>query len=317
MTMSEGASLLTFLDTPVVVGDPDGRAIYVNPTFESKFERSGREVQGELLASLFTGGAREAMLSAVADVCGSGSTRRFRLRENGHGFLALVSPIAGDGQQLGVIILLTDEPLADERLLTFHREMQESLEELRSTLDELLEQTGGRRNEQHRIAVEGGLRALDRARKWSDELHGLLSGRGAQVRPAGSLDPVVLIRQVAARASASLEGTGAEMRTLVPARLSPVRGDSSRLESALVHLVRSSLESATAGQSFTLSARPVGEGEESRVVVSWVEPGGLGEEAGEPTFLRDTVEALGGAVTWADIPDLGRVTTLCLPAAAE
>jgi len=30
-------SLLSFLDAPVVVGDPDGRAAYVNPTFETRF----------------------------------------------------------------------------------------------------------------------------------------------------------------------------------------------------------------------------------------------------------------------------------------
>lgn len=28
-------SLLSFLDAPVVVGDPDGRAAYVNPAFEA------------------------------------------------------------------------------------------------------------------------------------------------------------------------------------------------------------------------------------------------------------------------------------------
>ena len=30
-------SLLSFLDAPVIVGDPEGRAVYVNPAFQSRF----------------------------------------------------------------------------------------------------------------------------------------------------------------------------------------------------------------------------------------------------------------------------------------
>ena len=62
-------SLLSFLDTPVVVGDPDGRAAYVNPAFETRFSVSAEEVTGEPLANLFEGGVREAVLTAVAAVC--------------------------------------------------------------------------------------------------------------------------------------------------------------------------------------------------------------------------------------------------------
>ncbi|MGH0034395.1 MAG: PAS domain-containing protein [Myxococcota bacterium] len=314
--MSGGASLLSFLDTPVVVGDPDGRVIYVNPTFEQSFEQTGREVQGELLASLFTGGAREAMLGAVAEVCGSGRTQRFRLREAGRGYLALVSPIVGDGQQLGVIILLTDEPLADERVLAFHREMQEPLEELRASLDELLEQTGGRRNEQHRLAVEGGLRALERARKWSDELHGLLSGRGASLGLASTLDAVALVRQVISRVAPVAEASGAKLELLVPAQLQPAIGDASRLEAALVHVLKARLSEAPSGAAFTVSARASGQGEAARVVLSLVEPAGASAQAGDDGFMRDTVEALGGGVLCIDLPDLGRVTTIDLPCGA-
>lgn len=316
--MSEGASLLTYLDAPVVVGDPDGRVIYVNPSFELGFERSGREVQGELLASLFTGGAREAMLGAVAEVCETGRTQRFRVREGGNGYLALVSPIAGDGQQLGVIILLTDEPLADERVLAFHREMQEPLEELRSTLDELLEQTGGRRNEQYRLAVEGGLRALERARKWSDELHGLLSGRGTSLGVGGSVDPVALVRQVVARVAPVADAAGARLEVLVPAQLRSAQGDASRLEAALVHVLKARLGAACSGAVYTLSARASGRGDASRVIVSLVEPPDAPEPAEQDDgFMRDTVEALGGGVLCIEVPQVGRVTSLDLPAGAS
>lgn len=35
--MASVSSLLNFLDAPIVVGDPEGRVIYVNPAFERAF----------------------------------------------------------------------------------------------------------------------------------------------------------------------------------------------------------------------------------------------------------------------------------------
>ena len=43
-------SLLSFLDAPLVVGDPDGRAAYVNPAFEVRFAASAETVIGQPLA---------------------------------------------------------------------------------------------------------------------------------------------------------------------------------------------------------------------------------------------------------------------------
>jgi PAS domain-containing protein len=62
----DGVSLLSFLDAPVLVGDPEGRVIYVNPAFERRFCQDDESVQGAELVSLFEGGGREAILNAVA-----------------------------------------------------------------------------------------------------------------------------------------------------------------------------------------------------------------------------------------------------------
>ena len=32
------SSLLAFLNAPVLVGDPEGRVVYLNPAFESRFQ---------------------------------------------------------------------------------------------------------------------------------------------------------------------------------------------------------------------------------------------------------------------------------------
>ena len=84
--MSAGStSLLDYLETPIVVGDPDGRAVYLNPAFETCFSVWSDASMGQPLAQLFQGGAREAVLRAVASVCGGSGALRFRMREGDAG----------------------------------------------------------------------------------------------------------------------------------------------------------------------------------------------------------------------------------------
>jgi len=172
-------SLLDFVDAPVVVGDPDGRAVYVNAAFERAFGTSAEKATGVLLASLFDGGAREAVLQAVAGVCGGDGTVRFRLREEGHGFAALASPIVAEADRVGVVILLTEELADDERLLAFPRVMQEPLDELSRCLTELAEGANSRAYRRH---AEDGLRAVGRIRKQTEELSAVIQGGASAKR---------------------------------------------------------------------------------------------------------------------------------------
>ena len=110
--MAEGArSLMDFVGAPVVVGDPDGRAVYINPAFESHFGISRVAATGQPLASLFEGGGREAVLRAVAEVCAGGETVRIYLKENEVRYMATASPIVAEQGRVGVVILLTSEPV--------------------------------------------------------------------------------------------------------------------------------------------------------------------------------------------------------------
>ena len=103
------------------------------------------------------------------------------------------------GDRVGVVVLLCDEPEVDARLLAVQQEIQEPLDEALGCLEQLIEQTGGRRNEASRGAVERGLGAVARARKWSDELTAALRGRPGNVSADATLDPVRVLRQAAVR----------------------------------------------------------------------------------------------------------------------
>jgi PAS domain S-box-containing protein len=137
-------SLIDFIDAPILVGDPEGRAVYVNACFERSFSVSRESVTGESLAGFFQGGAREAVLRAVAGVCGGEPSTRFRLREGDKGWMALASPLEAEGGRVGVIIVLMPEPPGEDRLQTFRRRLPRG-----------------------RLLVGDGLRAVERMRKWA------------------------------------------------------------------------------------------------------------------------------------------------------
>jgi PAS domain S-box-containing protein len=176
--MANGSvSLLDFIDAPVVVGDPDGRVVYVNSAFETSSGVGSVEAKGQPLASLFEGGAREAVLRAVANVCQSGEANRFRLRVHSTGYAALASPIKSNESSVGVVILLTEELESDPRVLALQREIHEPLDEITRCLTELSEATGGLRASTYRQAIDDGVRALAQVRKHAEEIQNILEGK--------------------------------------------------------------------------------------------------------------------------------------------
>jgi PAS domain-containing protein len=161
-------SLLAFLDAPVLVGDPEGCTVYVNPAFEDRFEVSQSDACGTPLAQLFEGGGREAMLRAVAAVCSGDESVRFQLRERGLRFSAVASPIFAQNENVGVVVLLKEEVEAAERLMHLHRSLAEALENVGKAIEEQVGSAGER---------EGPLEALERARQWSASIKRELAGK--------------------------------------------------------------------------------------------------------------------------------------------
>ncbi|MBW2542658.1 MAG: PAS domain-containing protein [Deltaproteobacteria bacterium] len=172
-------SLLDYVDAPVLVGDPDGRVVHLNPSFESRFQITLEQARGKELATLFEGGAREAVLRAVADVCGGAGPVRFQLRAGDCGYRAVASPISAEDDRVGVVVLLTTELSSDRRMIECARDIQEPLEELTRCLAEFADQVGGRRAERYRLMLEDVAGAIELLRKRADELQSLLSGTSA------------------------------------------------------------------------------------------------------------------------------------------
>jgi hypothetical protein len=262
------------------------------------------------------------MLQAVAEVCANGASVRFRMREETRGYLGLASPIEAPdatADRVGVVILLVDEPAIDAKLQAVHREIQEPLDETMSSLEQLIDQTGGRRNETFRGAVERGLAAIVRAKKWSDELAAALSGRQSPGAIDARLDPVRLIHDIGTRISSVFEEGGVGLDLLVPAQLPAARGDSDVVEAALVRLLRLRIATAEPGSALMLAARTMGADDRRALLITVVDrPRSTGDEEGdgrEPKSLCEAVAPYGGRVHTTRIPKAGRAMCLRLPLA--
>lgn len=310
-------SLLSFMDAPVVVGDPDGAAVYVNPAFEARFDVTTDSTQGMPLSELFEGGGREAVLRSVAQVLTHAESVRFRVRERGVGFAAVASPIVAQDACVGVVILLKEEVEGGERLMAIHREIADPVDELQGLLDALLEQTGGRRAAQYRAGVEDGLRALTRVRKWVDELGATLAGRGE----AGgeSWDPAAVL-QIVARRFVDQPDLPSDLQVLVPAQLPTARGDGAKLETLLLRLLQDRLDQEPAPEGLTLGSRSVGRGADRCVLVSVTEhfrQGGYAPCSPQIPLLAEVLGSCGGVLHSTSDPALGRVTLMRFPAPDE
>lgn len=297
-------SLLSYLDAPVVIGDPEGRLVFVNPAFAARFGMSGDDVRGRLLAELFEGGAREAVLRAVAAVCEYGESVRFRMREQNVGFAALASPIVADGARVGVVILFKEEVEGGERLMALHREMRDALDQLSRGLERIQDQSKSR--EQRVLAAEAR-RATARLRRACDELGGMASGQGGAV--GERFDPAELLRDLAARVRRASSERPTRVAVLAPASLPPLRADLSRLENALMRFLRSRIED---GGVLTLGGRVVGTADRPSVLLSVIERAESGAAAEPPSPLfQEEIAALGGIVHGTADPVLGRATLIC------
>jgi len=172
-------SLLDFVQTPVMVGDPDGRVVYVNPAFETDFLVPLEEVAGMPVAHLFTGGGREAVLAAVARVCANGSDAvRFGLFVDDRGYKAIASAVEAEGGRVGVILLLVREGASESRLQSFRREMQAPLDELTASISTIAEHANGPESPAQLLAIADAVRCLERVRKWADGVAASLKSAG-------------------------------------------------------------------------------------------------------------------------------------------
>jgi PAS domain S-box-containing protein len=308
-SLANAPSLLNYLDAPVVVADPDGCVVFLNPAFEYLFATSRERCEGRALAEVFEGGDREAVLAAVAATCSRGQSVRFRIRHHDRGFQVLASPIAVDGQRVGSVLLLTEDLLETEGLHRVKRELGGAVEQLTGCLDRLArpdEQLAeGERND-WAASARG---ALADCRRAANNLGRLADGQDRQRDREAMIDPSRVLRDAVAGVAYEMAESGVSIDVLLSADLPMVRGDGKRFQEALEALLR--IRVTQASDWLTLGGRGEAAGGEKHVVVTLTDPGGAGDL---PPMVTECVTGLGGTVEIRTLDDGHRATVLRLPA---
>ncbi|MBW2496820.1 MAG: PAS domain-containing protein [Deltaproteobacteria bacterium] len=314
MSAAESISLLGWVQTPILVGDPDGCIVYANPAFRSAFTSHGDDPMGQPLAMVFGGGAREVVLMATASVLERGQPARLQIREAGHAYTGLASPIEAEDDRVGVVILLLEEQSNEEHLTGLADEIAEPIADGLRALQMLSGQLHDILLDDQREVLERGLRSVEDAQKWLRELQMAL--RGGKPRMS-RFDVSGSIMRVSERIRQD-HGEALDLEILMPPNLPRVTGTPAVFERLLGQLVRQRIGEARPGQPMTLLARTLGGHPARGVIVSLVDvpdPARRATTGLPPESLQQGMATMGGESVCVEDSRIGRVTTLRLEAA--
>jgi hypothetical protein len=316
MSHAEEISLLGFVDTPILVGDPDGCIVYANPSFRRCFGVDGDDLMGQPLAMVFGGGAREVVLSVTAAVLEQGSAARLQIREAGIGFTGLASPIEAADDRVGVIMVLLEEESNEDHLSVMIEGISSPLSGALKNLQALTQPIGTRATEAQREKYEGALESLEEAQHSLRELH--LVVRGGKPKQ-GRFDVSAAIVRVVERTIRE-HVDEFDIPVLMPPNLPRVVGTGPTFERILASLLRQRFDEGKEGQPLTLLARTIGSEEVQGVLVSLVDVPDSARRTGTglpPESLQQGILAMGGESICVEDSMLGRVTSMKLAVAGS
>jgi len=316
MSAAESISLLGYVQTPILVGDPEGRIVYANPAFCSIFCTGADDPIGRPLAMVFGGGAREAVLSATASVLEGGRAARLQLREAGRGYTGLASPIEAEDDRVGVIMVLLEEPSNEDQLGGLVEEVASPLVAAMDSIRLASSELRAVLTERQQGLLEGSRGSLEEAHQWLRELQRAL--RGGK-RAQGRFDVAGVILRVADRLRQEL-GEELDLEVLMPPDLPRIVGTPAVLERLLSQLVRIRLGESRAGEPLTLLARRLDAERAGSVLVSLVDRPDASRRQGTghpPELLQQGLLALGGESICVEDSLVGRVTSMRLTVAAS
>ena len=240
---------------------------------------------------------------------------RLQIREAGHGYTGLASPIEAEDDRVGVIMVLLEEHSNEEHLTGLADEVAAPIADALECIQVMSSQMFDILLDDQRELIERGLRSIEDAQKWLRELQMALRGGKRQ---QGRFDVTGAIMRVADRAKQDL-GSEVDLEVLMPPNLPRVAGTPAVFERLLGQLIRQRLGEAKAGQPITLLARTLGGEQPRNVLVSLVDVPdvALRQTTGlPPESIQQTMAAMGGDSICVEDSMIGRVTSLRLGVAS-
>ena len=315
MSAAEEISLLGYLNTPILVGDPDGNIVYANPSFCERFAASVEDPVGMPLAAVFGGGAREVMLKATAEVLQRGQAARLQLREGGFGYAGLASPIEAEDDRVGVVMVLLEEQSNEEYLTALADEISDPLADALDTFQSLSIGLNEKASEDQHAQLDRGLESLETAKKWLSELQVAVRGGKPQ---QGRFDVSASVQRVAERAQKDSDMS--DLQVLMSPNLPRVAGTPVVFERVLTQLLRERVRESAEGKNITLLARSLGSEQMRGVLVSVVDHPDVDRRTSSghpPEAVQHGMTSIGGESICVEDSVAGRVTSLRLAIASN
>ena len=311
MSAAEEISLLGHLQTPILVGDPDGFVVYANPTFRERFCGLGDDPVGESLSLVFGGGAREAVLMATAEVLQRGQAARLKIREGGRSYAGLCSPIEADDDRVGVVMVMLEEDSSEEHLAALADELADPIGDALKSLHDLSERLGADLVDDARGVLERAIGQVETSQKWLRELAIAIRGGKSQL---GRFDVAGAVVRVSDRVGHDAPAE-TDIEVLIGPNLPRVSGANIVFERLLAQLVRQRIEEAREGTPITILAREAGGESPRHVLVSVVDhpDAGRRDPTGHPPdYVQQGLEQMSADSTCVEDGELGRVTSMRL-----
>ncbi len=341
-------TVLTYLETPIIIGDTNNKLIYLNPAGEEMFQRKVMELVGKELKELFSSDNWEKVLAAVTQVRKQRGSFRIGIEEGSRYFKTSISPIIGDdGGFIGYVISLLDitgDREADQAKANLTsmllNQLRGPLLNITNTFSELKSKALSEIKEKAGDLIEEGLQNSQQVMRLVDDLLASSEAEPGRLKiKQEELDISQIIKDSVRGMEPFAKREGVALEWTIPADLPKVSGDQEKLAYALISLLSFSLDHTPAKGVIAVSGKS-GQKKDGRrpliITVSdtgeGVDPEGLprlfdsysqkelsgeGDSSVRLAAVKNIIEAHQGRISVVSEKGIGTTFSIVLPAGAE
>ncbi len=257
-------TVLTYLETPIIIGDTNNKLLYLNPAGEEIFRRKVMELVGKEVKELFSSDNWEKVLEAITQVRKENIPSRIDIEEASRYFKTSISLITGDdGGFIGYVIGLLDitrDKEADQAKANFTsmiiHQLHSPLLDIVNTFSELKNKALPELKEEAGELIEEGLQSSQRVMRLVDDLLAFSEAQPGKLKiKQEKLDISQIIKNSVSGMEPFAEREGVALEWTVSANLPKMSGDQEKITYALISLLSFSLDRTPVKGIITVSGK--------------------------------------------------------------
>jgi PAS domain S-box-containing protein len=244
-------TVLTYLETPIIIGDTNNKILYLNPAGEEIFRRKVMELVGKEVKELFSSANWENIQASITQVRRENTPSRIDLEEGSRYFKVSISPITGDdrgfiGYVIGLLDITKDKE-ADQMKANFTsmliHQLRSPLLGITNTFSELKNKALPDFGEEASELIEEGLQNSQRVMRLVDDLLIMSEAQPSKLKiEQEELEISQIIKNSVKGMEPFAEKDNVTLEWTAPPNLPRISGDQEKLTFALINLLSFSLD---------------------------------------------------------------------------